>query len=84
MGEDFMFGRTSQIVSSALASRAFTLSGRRRCAPATKMLLGSRFVEQQFSSKPTTPKNVKARTRRALSFLVGPAGWSSIAIASGD
>ena len=39
------FGRTRRIVSSALASRALTPSGRRRCALATNMLLKSHVVE---------------------------------------
>jgi hypothetical protein len=37
-GEGLSFGRTRRIVSSALASRVLTPSGRRRCALATKML----------------------------------------------
>jgi len=46
------FGRNRRIVSSALASRVLTPSGRRRCALATKMLSWSHFVEPLSSASP--------------------------------
>ena len=62
------------MVSSAIASRALTPSGRRRCAPATTFLL-SRIVSNHavlIQAYPLKPKNP---ADGEVFVLVGPGGF---------
>ena len=72
VGEGLSFGRTRRMVSSALASRTLTPSGRlwrpkRSCG---RILSNHAVLTQTYSSKTKKP-----RYREALFVLVGPGGF---------